>query len=93
MTITKVLICGAETCAYNKKKECHAMAVTIGSSHQQCETYMEGAHKGGIPAAQARVGACHMKNCHFNKMLECSAPAIVLAAHTRHGDCCTFQEK
>ncbi|MBI4351479.1 MAG: DUF1540 domain-containing protein [Elusimicrobia bacterium] len=91
MKTAKILSCGAESCAYNKKMECHALAITVGSSHQQCDTYMEDSRKGGVAGAHATVGACHMKNCRFNKLLECSASEIVLGAHTKHGDCCTFQ--
>lgn len=93
METAKIRSCAAENCAYNKDMVCHALAITIGSSHQQCDTFMEDSQKGGIAEAQGTVGACHMKVCRFNQSLECTAPAIVVGAHSHHADCSTFQQR
>jgi len=89
----KISRCAAVKCAYNKGRMCHALAVTIGSSHQQCDTYMEDTQKGGVEGVIGTVGACHMKNCRFNEQLECAATEIEVGAHSQHGDCSTFQMK
>jgi len=93
METVKILSCEAEKCAYNRSRVCHALAVTIGSSHQQCDTYMADTEKGGVSGVQGTVGACHMKICRYNQMLECSAPAIEIGEHSRHGDCKTFAKR
>lgn len=93
METVKIISCGAEKCAYNKNKVCHALAVTIGSSHQQCDTFMEDSQKGGDANAQGCVGACHMKNCRYNQLLECSAQAVQVSMHGKHGDCSTFMAR
>lgn len=93
METPKVISCAAESCAYNRGKVCHALAVTIGSSHQMCDTYLEDSQKGGAPDAQGSVGACHMKECRFNRLLECSAAAIEVGEHQKHGDCRTFRAR
>lgn len=88
--MVKVKKCDVETCAYNKDKECHAMAITVGSSHPMCDTFTSSMNKGGVDE-QGSVGACRVSNCMYNKSLQCNAPGIDVGMHSGHADCNTFK--
>lgn len=90
MNAAEIGSCDAENCAYNRGAKCHALAITVGSSHAKCDTYMRSGKSGGDDAAKGGVGACHMKDCRFNERLECSAGAISVETHSGHADCVTF---
>lgn len=88
----KVLDCKVTECAYNQGKQCHAKAITVGSEHAMCDTFMNGAGKGGVQST-GLVGACHMSGCKYNSSLECSAPGIHVGAHVDHADCETYSQR
>ena len=79
-------------CSYNRNKECHAMAITVGSGgHPMCDTLIKSSQKGGVMDMMGSVGACKEADCKFNQVLECSASGgIHVARHADHADCSTF---
>jgi hypothetical protein len=91
--MTKIKDCQVSTCAYNREKGCHAIAVTIGSEHPMCETFTHARKKGGVPDFTGGVGACRVEHCKFNERLECSAEAIQVGLHSDHPDCITFASR
>jgi hypothetical protein len=92
MTMPKILDCDATACSYNKNKECHAMAITVGSpaACAFCDTFFKSEARGGVSDMTGGVGACRMSNCKFNTSLECSARGIHVALHSDHAECTTF---
>ncbi|HEY3356042.1 MAG TPA: DUF1540 domain-containing protein [Polyangia bacterium] len=90
--LSKIAMCEAKQCAYNRQGECHAAAVTIGDGmHPMCDTFMAG-KQGGVPETGA-VGACKVADCRFNQSLECGAGKIELGLHDGHADCRTFTHR
>ena len=94
MNMPSVLHCNVEQCAYNQKKECHALAITIGhGAHPHCDTFCAGPAKGGDASAMGKVGACKVESCKFNTNLECSAAGINVGFLVDDADCQTFQAR
>ena len=94
MTMPKVLDCEVTDCAYNRNKECHTMAITVGAHECPfCDTFYKSAQKGGAPDMMGGVGACRESDCRFNKSLECTASGIHIGLHEGHADCKTFSPK
>lgn len=93
MSMSKIVSCSVNECAYNKDNKCHTLAITVGSGHPSCDTFTRARTKGGSEELIGGVGACREQNCSFNKALECSAPSISVAPHSGHGDCRTFQAR
>ncbi len=94
MDVPKIGHCDAENCAYNRDKQCHAIAITVGDqTHPKCDTFMESPHKGGDSSATGTVGACKVSICEYNEMLECHAPQIEVDLHNHAAECATFQSK
>jgi len=90
-SMPKVLDCAVMECSYNRNKECHAMAITVGSGgHPMCDTLIKSSQKGGIMDMTGGVGACKESDCKFNTSLECSASGIHVGLHMDHADCSTF---
>jgi hypothetical protein len=89
----KIKVCNVSDCAYNNKKICHAMAITVGDSHPTCDTYIHGSGKAGVSEITGSVGACKVDSCKFNRSLECSAPEIQVSVHKDHACCNTFTER
>lgn len=85
---SQVLSCGAQECAYNENKECHAPSISVGDDHPQCDTFTRSA----VPAeaAMPAVAACQISDCQFNSDLNCQAPGITVWNHEQHADCATF---
>ena len=84
--------CAAERCAYNVNRECHALAITVGDSHQAvCETFFDVALTGGDSSSVGHVGACKMANCGYNVDLECQAPGVSVDFRGDVVSCVTFQ--
>ncbi len=93
MTMPKVLDCEVAECSYNKNKECHAMAITVGGTrHPLCDTYLKASQKGGVADMIGAVGACKEDDCRFNRSLECTASGIHVGIHMDHADCKTFAQ-
>ena len=90
MKMPTIFDCNMKECAYNAEKNCHAMAITIGSASQICDTFMKRAQKGGVMDMVGSVGACKVEGCKFNDSLECMAEGIHIGMHADHAECDTF---
>lgn len=86
-TVTDVKTCTVTTCAYNNEG-CTAEAVTITDSG--CATFISLDAHGGLPTAEAHVGACQRANCKFNQDLLCTASAITVGDSEA---CMTFEAR
>jgi hypothetical protein len=95
MQMTKILDCSVAECVYNKNKQCHTMAITVGSECPMCDTFENGgsACKGGVDNIEGGIGACRQDDCKFNQSLECRAPGIHVGKHGGHADCETFTQR
>lgn len=92
MKMPEVMECSVESCAYNAKMACHAMAITVGepAGDPSCDTFFEASRHGGVADIKAGVGACKLDDCKFNKDFECSAPNISVGMKEGQADCLTF---
>ena len=93
MSMPRILDCNMKDCSYNDGEECHAIAITIGSSSPMCDTFMAGESKGGVKDMRGSVGACKIDMCKFNESLECSAQEVHVGKHEDHAECDTFQNR
>jgi hypothetical protein len=95
MEMPKVLDCTVTGCAYNTKKTCHAIAITIGDAPQNpaCDTFFEASPHGGVPDMTAGVGACKVSGCLNNSDYECDAPNIHVGMKGGTPDCLTFMAR
>lgn len=94
ISMPKILDCMVVDCSYNRNKECHAMAITVGSGgHPLCDTFIKASQKGGVMDMMGSVGACREAGCKFNQALECSASGIHVGRHADHADCSTFASR
>lgn len=93
--MSKISACEVTDCSYNKGRQCHALAITVGGPEACacCDTYLHKPGKGGTADVSAGVGACKVDDCKFNMSLECSAPDIKVGLHHGHADCKTFSMK
>lgn len=84
--------CAVSNCAYNSKKTCHAIAVTIGhpKSDPKCDTFFESSVRGGVEDMTAGVGACKTEDCRYNVHFECAATSIQVGMKEGDPDCLTF---
>lgn len=89
MNMPEIRMCDATECYYNKDKQCHANAITVGSPCPRCDTYIKTAEH-NVPADKGLVGACHESDCKFNQQLSCKAPGIQVGHHVDHADCKTY---
>jgi hypothetical protein len=91
MKMPKVLSCDETACAYNREKNCHALAITVGDSGcPMCDTCIKSNVKGGDESSLGSVGACKNEQCDYNSSLECTASNIKIGRHGGHADCMTF---
>jgi len=93
MQMIKILDCSVTECVYNRNKQCHTMAIDVGSECPECEAYMTGTMKGGWENLTGGVGACHQSDCAFNRSFECSANGIHIGRHEKHADCETYKSR
>ena len=93
MMMPNILDCNMSDCSYNADKECHAMAITVGGTSHECDTFVMSEIKGGVKEMRGRVGACKIEMCRFNESLECSAQEIHVSQHTDHAECDSFQNR
>lgn len=93
MEMPKVSDCSVTDCAYNKAKECHALAITVGEDPDEpvCDTFFASSTHGGIKEAAAGVGACKAADCQYNEDYECTAAAIQVGYQGDQPDCLTFE--
>ena len=92
MDMACIAKCSMVDCAYNKNRECHTPAITVGD-HAECDTYVHASSRGGYADVTGAVGACHAMDCLFNDQLECHASQIDVANHDKHADCATYAKK
>ena len=92
MDMVSIAKCSMVDCAYNKNRECHTPAITVGD-HAECNTYVHASARGGYKDVTGAVGACRAMDCRYNDALECHAAAIDVADHDKHADCATFAKK
>ncbi len=92
-SMPRILDCNMSDCSYNDGEECHAMAITVGGTSHDCDTFMKSEKKGGVKDIRGRVGACKIEMCRYNESLECSAMEIHMGQHTGHAECDTFQSR
>jgi hypothetical protein len=94
MTMPKIADCKVAECSYNKNKQCHTLAITVGDGNcPKCDTFTKLGKKGGDPEMIAGVGSCRADNCKYNRSLECTAASIHVGMHSGHADCTTFSPK
>lgn len=94
MDMPDVQSCDVLECAYNKQRECHAMAITIGDSGTpRCDTFWAKGPSAdaGDPYQKGHVGACHTSQCEYNDRLECNAPSIRVGYQNESPNCLTFE--
>lgn len=89
----KVMECSVESCAYNARKSCHALAITIGEpgGDPACDTFFTANRNGGVMETIAGVGACKLAACKHNKDFECVASSIKVGLQEGQPDCMTFE--
>lgn len=95
-SMVQIQRCDVVDCSYNKNKQCHTMAITVGGPEDACplcDTYVHATQKGGVSDVIGGVGACKVDICKFNQALECTAQNIVVGLHQGHADCQTFKKK
>ncbi len=89
-----IIGCDAEDCSYNRDKECHALAITVGASGlPQCDIYTSLSGKGGVAESFGSVGACREELCTFNDSLECTSAAVLIRMRNRKPNCIAFQSR
>ncbi len=80
-------------CSYNKQKQCHTLAISVGP-HAECSTFNYGGNSsGGFQEVTGGIGACIASECQFNQELECRAPNIDVGDHQTHADCETYKPR
>ena len=94
MQMPHVQTCDMTDCAYNKHRQCHAKAVTIGDEQDpMCDTFWSRKDtKGtaGDPTRMGHVGACHMSTCLYNDRLQCAAEGVTVGHRNKTAQCMTF---
>jgi hypothetical protein len=94
MEVPQVQSCDMTDCDYNRRKQCHAIAVTIGEGdNPRCDTFWiatEAKAKAGDPAQIGRVGACRVGQCQYNHRLQCGAEGIMVGHKEADALCLTF---
>lgn len=89
----KVIDCEATQCIYNKDKQCHTPAITVGDEEPCCDTFFTTKNKGGYQDIVGSVGACKVQDCEYNKSFECTASGIHVIMNIDHPDCGTYEPK
>lgn len=91
MEMPAVNECAADSCAYNRDRNCHALAITVGDpASAHCDTFLTASVQGGAPSAAGQVGACKMADCRHNVNLECQAAGIAVGMRHGEADCLTY---
>lgn len=85
--------CSVQECFYNCSELCHASAITVGSDHPACDTFIDHSGEHGTPSPTGHVGACHEGDCKFNQEFSCHAGSINVDHHDNHADCVTFEQR
>lgn len=94
MQMPHVQTCDMTDCDYNKHKQCHAMAITVGDEQNaMCDTFWSTKGmktKAGDPTQMGHVGACRMSPCIYNDRLQCAAEGITVGHREQEPMCLTF---
>ena len=90
--MSKIIECQVTSCAFNREKNCHAPAITIGGPPACCDTFIDSAEEGGT-AIRGSVGACKMTDCLYNDDMECSAGQVKISTQKCDADCVTYRSK
>jgi hypothetical protein len=94
METPQVQSCDVTDCDYNRRQQCHAIAVTIGDGdNPKCDTFWmatDAKQKAGDPAQIGRVGACRVSRCSYNHRLQCGAEGVMVGNQGRNAMCLTF---
>ena len=94
MNIPHVQTCDMTDCAYNRHRQCHAIAITVGDSKAAlCDTFWarsNGNVKAGDPTQMGHVGACRVEACMYNDRLQCGARGITVGQKSDEVRCLTF---
>ena len=96
LEMPKVSGCSVTACAYNREKNCHARAITVGDGRRPgCDTFFNSTRHCQESKRIAGVGACKVADCRYNKDFECSASEIE-GGHSDPGQdvlCLTFEQR
>lgn len=100
MKMSQIKKCDAQECAYNKERQCHALAITVGDSrsqsqsHPMCDTFTAMSQEAGDANTTGFVGACRAADCEYNGNLQCQAGQIDVGAHKQMDwDCQTYEKR
>ncbi|SJM70600.1 DUF1540 domain-containing protein [Gulosibacter sp. 10] len=88
--LTTISSCDATACAFNHNG-CTAPAITMSrdGNRAACGTFISLDADGGLPTADAHVGACQMTECVHNKNLMCTAATISVRGNS--AECSNFE--
>ncbi|MFN7242921.1 MAG: DUF1540 domain-containing protein [Dietzia cercidiphylli] len=91
-TLTGISNCTVTTCSFNADADCTAPAITVAGSPDpaECGTFISLDVRGGLPTANAHVGACQRVECTHNKDLLCSAESVTIGSGADTADCLTY---
>lgn len=88
-----VTACEVTDCAYNKNKNCHARAITVGHGvHPGCDTFLP-SDQHSRRSEGAGVGACKVTSCKHNDDFECQAKSIKVGRREEKVECLTFASR
>jgi hypothetical protein len=94
MDMPKVTSCEMMGCAYNRDKQCHALAINLGDHGcPECDTMAKEPVEAGSDDDQAGVGACRVSSCTFNDKLECAADNVAVGQFGDTAACQTYQRR
>lgn len=82
MKMPKVLECALENWAYNAKKSCHAMAITVGDpgGEPSCDTFFTAVKHGGVMDMTAGGGPASPANVNSTRILSVPPTALQLGS-------------
>lgn len=89
----EVVRCVVSECSYNKDHGCHALSISIGGPHQECDTFVLNTDKKVNDGKVSNVGICKVPSCSNNKDSLCKADNISVGWHGNHADCITYSIK
>ena len=91
--MTEVAGCGVTPCAFNKNKQCHALAINVGNTHDhRCDTMLRSIQH-TLQTKTAGVGACKAADCVHNVNFECEADAVNVGIKFGQVECLTYDNK
>ena len=88
----EVISCQVKGCSFNRDKACHALSISVGGPHQECDTFDTAENNGHHETGTTSVGVCNVPSCVYNKNNLCQSDGINLAAHENHADCMTYKQ-